>query len=69
MVEILYASNNGTSTDFRLILSTKQVVVEVVKIVDVFSLFYYLVARIFQANIRRFKQKYNKPFFDASVTQ
>jgi len=38
-VEVLYASNNDTSTDFKLILSTKYSLVEVVEVVEVSYLF------------------------------
>ena len=37
MVEVLYASNNNTSTNFVLILSTKYNMVEVVEIVEISS--------------------------------
>jgi hypothetical protein len=39
-VEILYVPNNNTSTGFLLVLSTKNVEVEVVEIVEVFSPFF-----------------------------
>ncbi len=38
-MEVLYASNNDTSTDFKLILSTKYSLVEVVEVVEVSYLF------------------------------
>jgi hypothetical protein len=36
-VEVLYASNNDTSTGFMLLLSTNYSIVEVVEIVEIFT--------------------------------